>query len=136
MKATTHIPEVYKGKYKRLGTAIPMSDCLRLISSVIENPYYDEHKETINMYRAMFIKILLRYLIRNNGVINTTDDLIDIISKLYRINTTIYYNNMYVDCFYYVVGMFNSLIRLYRVIDVESVDVREGAVILRLLVRE
>jgi len=130
------LPKKYEGRYKKMVITIPMTSCLNLVSSVIENPHYDYKKETMAIYQAMVIKMLLRYLLHHNGEISTTDDLIDPLSKLYRIDTDVYYNNMYTDCFYEIVGMFNSLIRLYRIEDVLKVEVLGGTVTLLVLTRE
>ena len=131
-----NMPKKYTGNYRKILFHIPLTDCLNLVSSVIENPHYDYKKETMAIYQAMVIKLLLRYLLNNNGHISTSDDLINPLSKLYRINTTMYYNNMYIDCFYQVVGMFNSLIRLYKIEDILKVEVHGGSVGLFVLTRE
>ena len=130
-----NILKKYTGNYKKILIHIPLTDCLNLVSSVIENPHYDYKKETMAIYQAMVVKLFLRYLLNNNGHITTTDDLIDPLSKLYRINTTMYYNNMYVDCFYQVAGMFNSLIRLYKIEDILKVEVYKGIVELFVITR-
>lgn len=130
------LPKQYVGNYKKMLIHIPLTDCLNLVSSVIENPHYDYKKETMAIYQAMVIKLLLRYLLNHNGNISTTDELIDPLSKLYKINTTMYYNNMYVDCFYQVVGMFNSLIKLYRIEDILKVDIYGGTVELLVITRD
>jgi len=132
----THLPDIYKDKFNKTVITIPLNSCLKLVSSVIDNPYNDQTRYSIEIYRGMVIKILIRYLIHNRGTIPTTNDIIELLSKLYAIDTTIYYNHMYNDCFYYVVGMFNSLIRMYKIVDVIKVEVRNDVVILTILTRD
>jgi len=130
---TTHLPDTYKTKYIKGYISIPMTKCIHLISQLISNAHTVDERD-INMYREMLLKLLIRYIIKNNTHVVSIHKFVKTLETFYPLNNDVYFNPEFIDCYYYTVGILRSLIKIHNIIDVLSLEIKHDVIIMYVLI--
>jgi len=130
---TTHLPDTYKAKYIKGYITVPMTRCMDLISHLILNPYTVDEKDN-NLYREMLLKLLIRYVIKNDTHIVSIHRFVKSLETFYTLNNDVYFNSDFIDCYYYTVGILKSLIKIHNIVDIISLEIKHNVLIMNVLI--
>jgi len=129
---TTHLPDTYKTKFIKGFITIPLTKCMDLISHLILSPYTIDERDS-NMYREMLFKLLIRYVIKNNTQVISIHKFVKSLEMFYPLNHDVYFNPDFIDCYYYTVGIFKSLIKIHNIVDITSLEIKHNVIIMNVL---
>jgi len=129
----TYLPDTYKAKYIKGYISIPITKCMHLISQLISNAHTIDVRD-VNMYREILLKLLIRYIIKNNTHVVSIHKFVKTLETFYPLNNDIYFNPEFIDCYYYTTGILRSLIKIHNIIDILSLEIKHDVLIMNVLI--